>query len=288
MIEFLKSLSTREFSILIWSIIIIAAIIIFGNSQKQILGVIKAFFARKLVYFYIVIGGYMFLMIQILNKTIFWETYLFKDFTIWLFGFAMVSFFNSNKINTNSELKKRFLEIFSATIIIDFVINFFTFNLVWELIIIPVVSFIAILQYFAEINKEKIGYEKVSGFLKWVLTIIGFSLLSYVIHKLYNNYNEILKVNNLKSFLLPVILSVLYFPILLLFASIMKYENIFNEINRYSFLENNRKLKIKLAILMYGNLNLDKLGRIRNWDKKELKDSSDIFKYLKSVGNKNH
>lgn len=288
MIEFLKSLSTREFSILIWSIIIIAAIIIFGNSHKQILGVIKAFFARKLVYCYIVIGGYMFLMIQILNKTIFWETYLFKDFTIWLVGFAMVSFFNINKINTNSELLKRFLKIFSTTIIIDFVINFFTFNLGWELIIIPVVSFIAILQYFAEINKEKTGYEKVSGFLKWVLTIIGFSLLSYVIHKLYNNYNEILKINNLKSFLLPVILSVLYFPILLLFASIMKYENIFNEINRYRFLENNRKLKIKLAILMYGNLNLDKLGRIRNWDKKELKDSSDIFKYLKSVGNKNH
>lgn len=230
----------------------------------------------------------MFLMIQILNKTIFWETYLFKDFTIWLVGFAMVSFFNINKINTNSELLKRFLKIFSTTIIIDFIINFFTFNLGWELIIIPVVSFIAILQYFAEINKEKPGYEKVSSFLKWVLTIIGFSLLGYVIHKLYHNYNEILKINNLKSFLLPVILSVLYFPILLLFASIMKYENIFNEINRYRFLENNRKLKIKLAILMYGNLNLDKLDRIRNWDKKELKDSSDIFKYLKSVGNKNH
>ena len=119
-----------------------------------------------------------------------------------------------------------------------------------------------------------------------VLTIIGFSILGYVIHKLYHNYNEILKINNLKSFLLPVILSVLYFPILLLFASIMKYENIFNELNRYRFLENKRKLKIKLAILIYGNLNLDKLDRIRNWDKKELNDNSDIFKYLKSVSSK--
>lgn len=61
----------------------------------------------------------------------------------------------------------------------------------------------------------------------------------------------------------------------------MKYENIFNEMTG-TVLENNRKLKIKLAILMYGNLNLDKLDRIRNWDKKELKDSSDIFKYFKS------
>ena len=66
----------------------------------------------------------------------------------------------------------------------------------------------------------------------------------------------------------------------------MKYENIFQEINRYRFLDKKRKLKIKLMVIIYGKLNLDKLDRIRNWDKKELKDSSNIFKYLKSVGSK--
>lgn len=284
--DIINSLSNREIAIFFWMVVILTVLIYISKSSTAFFGVVKAFFDRKLVYCYIIIGAYLFLVIKILNKTIFWEAYLFKDFAIWLVGFAMVSFFSIYKINTNSELVKRFLKIFSATIIIDFSINFFTFNLGWELIIIPVVSFIAILQYFAEINKEKPGYEKVSSFLKMVLTIIGFSILGYVIHKLYHNYNEILKINNLKSFLLPVILSVLYFPILLLFASIMKYENIFNELNRYRFLENKRKLKIKLAILIYGNLNLDKLDRIRNWDKKELNDNSDIFKYLKSVSSK--
>lgn len=284
--EIINSLSNREIAILFWMVIILTVLIYISKSSKAFFGVVKAFFDRKLVYCYIIIGAYLFLVIKILNKTIFWEAYLFKDFAIWFVGFAMVSFFSINKINTNSELVKRFLKIFSATIIIDFSINFFTFNLGWELIIIPVVSFIAILQYFAEINKEKTGYEKVSSFLKWVLTIIGFSLLGYVIHKLYHNYNQILKINNVKSFLIPVILSVLYFPIILLFASVMKYENIFQEINRYRFLDKKRKLKIKLMVIIYGKLNLDKLDRIRNWDKKELKDSSNIFKYLKSVGSK--
>ena len=230
--EIINSLSNREIAILFWMVIILTVLIYISKSSKAFFGVVKAFFDRKLVYCYIIIGAYLFLVIKILNKTIFWEAYLFKDFAIWFVGFAMVSFFSINKINTNSELVKRFLKIFSATIIIDFSINFFTFNLGWELIIIPVVSFIAILQYFAEINKEKTGYEKVSSFLKWVLTIIGFSLLGYVIHKLYHNYNQILKINNVKSFLIPVILSVLYFPIILLFASVMIYKNIFQEINR--------------------------------------------------------
>lgn len=286
MFDFFKSLSTREISILVWSVIGIAVITIFGKSHKQLGQVIKAFFADKLVYCYVIIGAYLFLVLKVLSKTIFWEAYSFKDFTIWLIGFAMISFFSINKISTNSELIKRFLKIFSATIIIDFIINFFTFELGWELIIIPAISFIAILQYFAEINKEKPEYEKVNSFLKWVLTIIGFSLLGYVIHKLYHNYNEILKINNVKSFLIPVILSVLYLPIILLFASVMKYENIFQEINRYRFLDKKRKIKIKLTVIIYGKLNLDKLDRIRNWDKKELKDSSNIFKYLKSVGRK--
>nr|WP_315142076.1 hypothetical protein [uncultured Flavobacterium sp.] len=284
--EIINSLSNREIAILFWIVVIFTVLIFISKSSNSFLGVVKAFFDKKLVYCYIIIGAYLFLVITILNKTIFWEAYLFKDFAIWLVGFAMVSFFNINKINTNSELIKRFLKIFSATIIIDFSINFFTFNLGWELIIVPVVSFIAILQYFAEINKEKPGYEQVSSFLKWVLTIIGFSLLGYVIHKLYHNYNEILKINNLKSFLIPVILSVLYFPIILLFASVMKYENIFQEINRYGFLDRKRKLKIKLTVIIYGKLNLDKLEKIKNWDKRELKDNSNIFKYLKSLVSK--
>lgn len=281
--EILNSFSNREIATLLWLVVIFSVLIFISKSSKAFFNLIKAFFNRKLVYCYIIIGGYLFLVIQILNKTIFWEAYLFKDFAIWLVGFAMVSFFTINKIKTNSELVKQFLKIFSATIIFDFIINFFTFALGWELIIIPVVSFIAILQYFAESNKEKPGYEKVSSFLKWVLTIVGFSILGYVINKLYHNYNEIITINNVKSFLIPVILSVLYFPIILLFASVMKYENIFQEINRYRFLDKKRKLKIKLTIIICGNLNLDKLDRLRYWDKKELKDSSNIFKYLNSV-----
>lgn len=281
--EIINSLSNREIAILFWMIAIFTVLIYISKSSNALFGVLKAFFAKKLVYCYVVIVVYLFLMIEIFKKTIFWEAFLFKDFAIWLVGFALVSFFNINKINTNSELVKRFLKIFSATIIIDFSINFFTFNLVWELIIIPVISFIAILQYFAESNKEKPGYEKVSSFLKWVLAIIGFYFLGYLMHKLYHNHNEILKINNLKSFLIPVILSVLYFPVILLFASLMKYENIFQEINRYRFLDKKRKIKIKLAVIFYGNFNLDKLDRIKNWDKNELKNSSIIFKYLKSL-----
>lgn len=281
--EIINSVSNREIAILFWAIVILTVLVYVSKNSKLFFGLIKAFFDRKLIYCYLIIGAYLYFVITILNKTIFWETYFFKDFAIWLIGFAMVSFFNINKINTNRELVKRFLKIFSTTIIIDFCINFFTFNLGWELIIIPVVSFIAILQYFAEINKEKNGYEQVSSFLKWVLTIIGFSLLGYVIHKLYYNYSEILKINNLKSFLIPVILSVLYFPIILLFASVMKYEYIFQEINRYRFLNKKRKLKIKLLVMIYGKLNLDKLNRIRNWDKNELIDNANILKYLNSL-----
>ena len=98
----LNSLSNREIATLFWMIVIFTVLIYFSKSSKAFLAVIKAFFAKKLMYCYIVIAVYLFLMIQILNKTIFWETYLFKDFTNWLVGFAMVSFFSINKINTNS------------------------------------------------------------------------------------------------------------------------------------------------------------------------------------------
>jgi len=49
------------------------------------------------------------------------------------------------------------------------------------------------------------------------------------------------------------------------------------------FIHYKRKRKIKMAIIIYGNFNIDKLNRIKNWDKNELKDNSNIFLYINSL-----
>ena len=67
------------------------------------------------------------------------------------------------------------------------------------------------------------------------------------------------------------------------YSALITIENIFIEVNRYRFITTDRKRKMKLAILIFGNFNLDKLSRIRKWDKKEIQSSEDILNYIRKL-----
>lgn len=282
--NFLNSFSTREISIAIWFIIIFVGLIILSKSYKSFGLVVKAFFAKQLIPHYLVIIGYFTLVLYLLKQTILWEENLLKDFIIWCVAFGFYSFFITNKIHTNKDLFRQFWKIFSITIFVDFFLNYFTFSLVWEIILIPVLSFIAILQFFTEYHMQKKGdYSRVNNFLKSILSISGFALFFYCVYRLTLHYKDFLSDNSLKTFLLPVILSILYFPVIAFYAAFHKIDNIFKEINRYQFIDSTRKRKIKLATTIYGNINLDKLTRIRRWDKREIQSNDDIFEYVRQL-----
>src|SRR5690606_24324771 len=136
-------------------------------------------------------------------------------------------------------------------------------------------------QVFTQYNLDKEGYLQVNKILKFILSVSGFALFFYCVYSLTFNYKDFLSDNSLKTFLLPVILSILYFPVIVFYAAFHKIDNIFREINRYQFIDNTRKGKIKLATIIYGNINLNKLTRIRRWDKKEKQSNENIFNYIK-------
>lgn len=84
----------------------------------------------------------------------------------------------------------------------------------------------------------------------------------------------------MKSFVLPLLFSILFIPVIYLIVLREKYKSLLHEINRYNFLNKSRKRKIKIGIFRHGNINLDKLTLIRSWDKTELQDNPKIFNYI--------
>ncbi len=153
--EFLNSISSREIAILIWGFIFFGVLLILSKNYKGLINIIKLLFSKILIYCYIFIGLYIFLIFYLIKKTIFWDSFLIKDFIFWCVGFALVSLFNSNNINSNAKAFTKFKNIFSLTVFTDFFLNFFTFELGWEMIFIPVVSLIGILQVYTDHYLEK-------------------------------------------------------------------------------------------------------------------------------------
>lgn len=285
MIEFLKLLSNREISIIIWLLLIF--IFLIANSKGsfgKFLLVIKALFAKKIIPFYIGIGIYLAFIVTILNQLGVWEFSLYKDFVYWILTTGMVLFFSVSDLNTYKDFTKIVLTATSLTIILEFIIGFYNFSLIWEMILIPTLTFISILAYVAEMKKEDRNSKLVANFLKNVLAVLGFGFLIYGIYQLIGNYNEFFTLSNLKSFLLPPIFTILFLPFIYYVVLYVKYERVFGNLRRYKFLSDKRKRKIRLAILRYANIGLYRIesaNKIVLFNKKELQDETDIKSFLR-------
>jgi len=284
MIEFLKLLSNREISIIVW--LLLTFIFLTASSKVnfgKFLLVLKALFSKKIISFYIGIGIYLALIVTLFNRFGVWEFSLYKDFIYWFFTTGMVLFFNVSDLKTNNDFTKIILTSTSSTIILEFIVGFYNFSLVWELILVPTLTFISILAFVAEIKKEDSSYKLVATFLNNFLAIISFGFLIYGMYQLINNHNEFFTLNNFKSFLLPPIFTLLFLPFIYYVVIYVKYEHVFGNLRRYKFISHKRKRKIRLAILRYANINLYRIERANKivvFNKKELQYEIDIKLFL--------
>lgn len=285
MTEFYKLLSNREISILIWSFVIFTVLIISSKgSFGKLLDVIKALFSKKFIPFYIIFLVYFFLIIFLLNKLSIWELELYKDFIYWFLTTGIVLFFNSNNLNTIKDFVKVILTATSLTIILEFIVGFYNLSLIWELILIPIVTLISLLSLVAEMKKDDPNTKVVANILKGILTIIGFGILFYGIYQLITQYTDFLTLSNLKSFLLPPIFTLLFLPLIYFTVLYIKYERAFMNLKRYKFISEDRKKKIRISILKYANINfvyIENANKIIVFKKSELQNEADIQSYLR-------
>lgn len=285
MIEFLKLLSNREISIITWLLLIF---IVLTASSKGCFGkfllVLKALFSKKIIPFYIGIGIYLAFIITLFNKFGVWEFSLYKDFVYWFLTTGMVLFFSVSDLNTYKDFAKIVLTATSLTIILEFIIGFYNFSLIWEMILIPTLTFISILSFVAEMKKKDRSSKLVANFLKNVLAILGFGFLIYGFYQLISNYNEFFTLSNLKSFLLPPIFTILFLPFIYYVVLHIKYERVFGNLKRYKFLSDKRKRNIRLTILRYANIGLYRIesaNKIVLFNKRELQNEIDIKSFLR-------
>ena len=285
MIEFFKLLSNREISMIIWIFLFFSILIIKSKeSLGKLWSVIKALFEKKLIPFYIIIGLYLFIIISVFRELTIWDFSLYKDFIYWFLTTGLLLFFGVSNLKNYKDFTKIILTAISLTIILEFIVNFYNFPLIWELILIPSLTFISVLSVFADLKKDDSNTKIVARFLKNVLAIIGFGILFYNSYKLVVDYADFFTLSNLKSFLLPPIFTLLFLPIIYYTVLYIKYETVFGNLRRYTFLTLERKKKIRNSILRYAHINLNYIenaNKIIRFKKRELQNEIDIKSYLR-------
>lgn len=275
--------SNRELSTIFWLIIIII-IVSLTVGKKSIADLLKSFFVTQIISVLVAMLVYIALVILILYKINFWNIGLLKDTIIWSLSTGFILFMNVNKAKNLKYFKDILLENFKAILILEFITNFYTFSLTTEMFLIPIMSFIILLKLFAE-NSAKTNSEhiKVAKLLNNIVNIFGLFVFCFVVYKTFFEYSELLKITNLKSFLFPILLSILTLPFYYLLALYMNYETLFVRI-QFMFVDKKIKRKLKKAILISANISLNKLEKINlKLNKVEIYNNENIKKYIKHI-----
>lgn len=278
--KILDSLSTREIAWAIWTLIMLIVCMFGKNIRKSMLSVLKALFAWKisisLLTFFIHTSIYVF----ILFKLGFWDISFLKDTIIWTLSFGFLSLMNINKVDSSEYFKKIFIDALKWTIGIEFIVNFFTFSLTKELILVPILVFSAMIQTVASFKQED---KQVENLFKNLLTTFGIFIFFFSLYKTIEQHSKLFTIANFKSIMLPVILTITFLPFMYLYNLIVKYESLWLTL-RFNIKNENDRKRVKRQILLVANFNINKVVNISNNIAKPINVYNDIsYDMIKKV-----
>lgn len=218
-------LSTREWATLIWGCIFMLYVLCHREIRKSLWNVIVIFFDKKLRILWEIILLYVLTITMVFCYLPIWENIYIKDIIIWFLFSGLIYCMNAVSSEADETYIKKILkENLKFTMILEFFMSTFTFNIWIELAIIPVITIITVMNVIAERKEE---YKSVHKLLDSILAIAGFWIFYETIKIGINEYKQLNIINTLVSFMIPIVYLILIIPLEYLLELYSKYEVLF-------------------------------------------------------------
>lgn len=254
-----RTFNNREIALISYLIIFIIWTLTQKNIRQSIVSVIKAFMAWKILISIFVLLLYIALIAYGLFKIGLWDKSMIKDTVYWTFGVGFIIMMNFDKaLKEEHYFKNLVKENFKVLIIIEFIVGLYVFGIITEFILIPFVILFSMLLGYTEVYKE---HGQVRKFLNGIFGILGTIYLIYSGYHICSDFTGFATLGNLKTFLFPLIMFVLFLPFAYSFAIFAHYESLFV---RLGFFLKDKKLRrfAKWRIILSVNFSILRLKRM--------------------------
>lgn len=276
--------NNREIALLFWIALIVLAVLL-SKLRKSLVPIFKILTGKMFLIIFSLIGAYLFGIILLLKNLAVWQTSNLKDVLFWLFSVGLILVFKINDAKSSAYFKGIFLSAIKWTIILEFIVNLYSFSLFTEIIILPVLVFLAMTQAVAEMDEK---HKMVSKFLQNVIAVAGLLIFSFSLYKTVINFDAVLTFQNLIVFLLPSTITILFIPFVYFLALYSTYESYFIQLD-FMTVKKDKVKEVKKLILRIANINLDKLLRIKkNFEKRVFYDDTDLKDYVQEINKKSY
>ena len=271
--KFFSELNNRELSIIIWIMIFSIWVLTQKKVRAASVPLIKAFFAKKLVYGYLLMLLYIAIIIYPFYFIGIWGFFWIKNTILWIICIAFVMLMQFSKATNDNYFKNSVRNNLKILIALEFIINLYIFNLWIELILVPFSALIGGMIAIAETDEQ---YKSVKKLLNFVLSFMGIVFVVYALYKVSTDFGNFASKKNLIDFCLPILLSVMFLPFVYLIALYSNYETLF--LRMPFFIENQGVLAYsKRKIVFSFGLNLKSLNKWgKHFNSLLIKEKKDI------------
>jgi hypothetical protein len=222
--EVLAALDNREKAILVWIAFGVIVALRSKGIRSSLVVVAKTAASRPILAVLAAMVGYISLIVFACHRSGFWNLSMVKDTVYWLLGSALVMVFNHDQANKDTNyFKNALLANLRMVLVLEFLVNFYVFNIFIELVLVPVLFFTTALLAYSRIKKE---YAPVEHLMEFVMAVVGFSLLTYAVARFMGDVTSFVSAATLKRFVLPIALTVLFLPFIYALAVYSGYDNI--------------------------------------------------------------
>ena len=181
--------NNREMAVAIWFLVLLSFALFQPTIRYSALKVIRAFFHPKILIWLGFIILYVSGTVAVLYAANFWDTSLLKDTIFWFCftGVALAFRFYTSPSQENV-FAKIIIDNIKIIIIIQFLINSYTFSLPAELMFIPVMAFLALIGLIDVLPDADEKHSVISMIATLLQIIIGVVILSFAIFKVASDY----------------------------------------------------------------------------------------------------
>lgn len=193
--------------------------------RKSVGHLLRAFLNPKILVCVGAMLGYTAGGIAILSALGFWHVDMVKDTVIWFCfsGFVMVMDFETSKDN-DPVFKTILIDNLKVLILIEFIINTYTMPLIAELVFVPFVTLLVMMDAFAKTDKE---YDSVARLTGCIIPVIGFLIFGYAIWAAISAFRNLGTLDTVRSVAFPPLMSLLFAPFVYFLVLATTYENTF-------------------------------------------------------------
>jgi hypothetical protein len=274
-------LNNREIAAGVW----LLGLLIFSLRSKAVrqslFGILRQIASPKLLIPQVLLAAYIGGCVYLLWRKNLWNVSLLRDTLYWFVTAGVLTVFKYVTAKKGKvPVKEMLIDNLKLVVVLEYLMNTYTFALWAEMVIFPILALVVMMNAYLEVKKEP---QIVATFMTWVQAIFGSVLIAHALYSAALDYKNLGSFDTLRSFMLPILLSLAIIPAAYIMAVMAQYESLFIGFKLGKQKDRKFILHCKWRVIARCRLKTSNIAKLRPFDMMHLNNKKDVDEVLKRV-----